>query len=720
MSDPTRDEEYRACAERVAREVLGSPNRHLSDNGDLRWGTQGSMVLNLDRGVFYDHEANEGGGVRWLLITKLHLDEVSVDEWLAHRKYITVKGNGHSRSNQHKIAATYDYTDETGAILFQVVRFEPKEFRQRKPNGLGWTWSVKDVRQVPYRLLQLTEAIANERPVFITEGEKDCDSLAGWSVPATCNAGGAGKWRDELNKHFSGADVVLIPDNDDAGHRHVQIVGAALTGIAKRIRVLMLPGLAPKGDVSDWIASGSTVEQFWQLAEAAPDWVAPNEAAAAAAETAAKKAQAEADTQKLIDELARLDNLAYEQRRREEARQQGIRASALDNAVQRRREEISADRGPAPLFGHWVVEPWPEPVDGGELLQALERRIRRHVILNDEQTIGVALWDQMAWSHEEAAIHSPILLATSPEAGSGKTTLINLLGFLVPRSMPCVGIQEAPLFRSVELYGPTILIDEGDTAFVENEALRAIVNSGHTRGSGVPRCIGDNHTPHLFPTFCPKAIAMKGRKLPDTTLSRCIIIAMKRKKPLERAEHFRHIDDAHLRDLRRQSMRWSMDNIETLKTAEPQMPPGFDNRLGDNWRLMLAIADLAGGAWPKAARDAAIALSEVTEAASIGTQLLSDLRIIFQDKDAVDSCGNVLFACPRVASSELTSLLVETKSRPWAEWKNGKPLTEAGLARLLKPFGVVSQQKMIDGVRFSGYFRADFADAWERYLPAGS
>jgi hypothetical protein len=158
----------------------------------------------------------------------------------------------------------------------------------------------------------------------------------------------------------------------------------------------------------------------------------------------------------------------------------GIRASALDDAVQRRRDEISAERGPPPLFGYWVVEPWPEPIGGDALLLALKRRIRRHIVLSDEQAITVALWILMAWTHQEAAVHSPILLATSVEANSGKTTLINLVGFLVPRGMPCVGVSEAALFRIIELYEPTVIVDEADTAFVENEALRAVVNSGWT------------------------------------------------------------------------------------------------------------------------------------------------------------------------------------------------------------------------------------------------
>jgi hypothetical protein len=452
-----------------------------------------------------------------------------------------------------------------------VVRFEPKDFRQRKPNGADWSWSVKGVRQVPYRLLDVAEAVANERPVFVVEGEKDVDAFARWNVPATCNAGGAGKWRSELAEHFRGADVVLIPDNDDAGYHHIQVVGAALTSVARRIRVLALPDLPPKGDVSDWIAASGTIEQLWRPVEAAPDWVGPE---AKAGDLGTKKAEAAAEEQRLIDELARLNQTDYDRRRTEAASELGIRRSILDNAREVRRAEMEAERGPPPLFGHWVVEPWPEPVDGDALLHAIVRRIRRHIVLGNEQAITVALWILMAWIHQEAAVHSPILLATSAEANSGKTTLINLVGFLAPRGMSCVGISEAALFRGIELHEPTVIVDEADTAFVENEALRAVVNSGWTRGSGVLRCIGDENPPHLFPTFCPKAIGMKGRKLPDTTLSRCIVIEMKRKKPSDRVEHFKHLDDAELGELRRQCMRWSIDNAEALNDVAPTCRPG--------------------------------------------------------------------------------------------------------------------------------------------------
>jgi hypothetical protein len=364
----------------------------------------------------------------------------------------------------------------------------------------------------------VTAAIAGGSKIFIVEGEKCADTLLELGVPATTNRGGANKWHPELNKYFVGADAILIPDNDDAGHKHVQEIGAALTGIASRIRVLVLPCLPPKGDVADWLVAGGTREALDKLVSQASDWQPPMPAA----DKPDAKTKAEADEQGLIDNLARLGRLEYEQRRSEAAKGLGIRRGALDEEVKARRAERRAQSGPPPLFGHWEVEPWPEEVDTDALLLSLKRRVQRHAILSNEAATVVALWVLFAWAHDTAAVHSPILRVTSPEANSGKTTLLSVVAFLVPRALLCVEISEATLFRGVELWQPTIIVDEADVILVNNEPLRAVVNSGWTRGAVVPRCIGDEKTPHAFPTFCPKALGMKGRKLLDTTLSRCI------------------------------------------------------------------------------------------------------------------------------------------------------------------------------------------------------
>ncbi|MCC7085190.1 MAG: DUF3987 domain-containing protein [Pirellulales bacterium] len=175
------------------------------------------------------------------------------------------------RPGRPRIIATYDYRDESGEVVSQVVRFEPKDFRQRKPDDKGgWSWGVKGVRIVPYRLPELLADPSS--PVMIVEGEKDCDGLAKLGIVATCNAGGAGKWKADHAEFLRGRQVVILPDNDEAGRNHGQQVAQSLHSIAAAVRVVELPGLPAKGDVSDWLAAGGTREELIRLVKAAPDW----------------------------------------------------------------------------------------------------------------------------------------------------------------------------------------------------------------------------------------------------------------------------------------------------------------------------------------------------------------------------------------------------------------------------------------------------------------
>ena len=169
-----------------------------------------------------------------------------------------------------RIVATYDYTDEAGCLLYQVVRYDPKDFRQRRRGRNGeWDYSVQGIRRVLYRLPDIVNALM-ETPVWIVEGEKDVETLRKLGLLATTNAGGAGKWRGEFNEVLRDRPVLLLPDNDDAGHKHAQKVATALHGIAASVRVIELPGLPDKGDVSDWIAQpGNDKETLLKLAEAA-------------------------------------------------------------------------------------------------------------------------------------------------------------------------------------------------------------------------------------------------------------------------------------------------------------------------------------------------------------------------------------------------------------------------------------------------------------------
>ena len=254
----------------LGRALWGPPNMSLSTKGEARFGTNGSKSIDLKKLVWYDHEANTGGGCRDLY----------------HKVFGVWPENG-ARTSSRQVA-WYDYRDEAGTLLFQVVRFDPKDFRQRRPdasaNG-GWTWKIEGVRRVLYRLPELLAAPV-DATVYIVEGEKDVDQLRALGLHATCNMGGAadhkdktkpyrGKWRRDYSEYLRRRHVVILPDNDATGSHHARDMAAKLTGIAASIRILELPDLQPKGDVSDWLAAGGTVEELERLARDTPVYVSP-------------------------------------------------------------------------------------------------------------------------------------------------------------------------------------------------------------------------------------------------------------------------------------------------------------------------------------------------------------------------------------------------------------------------------------------------------------
>ena len=175
------------------------------------------------------------------------------------------------------LVKTYDYTDEEGQVLYQACRFvKPdggKTFRQRRSDGNGgWLWKLDDVRLVPYRLPEVLEAVSMGRRVFVVEGEKDADALIAEGFPATTNPMGAGKWRDEFGAHFKGADVVVLPDNDEVGRTHAEAVAGSLTAAGARVWVVELPGVPEKGDVSDWLAAGGDFDELDEIIGRTRPW----------------------------------------------------------------------------------------------------------------------------------------------------------------------------------------------------------------------------------------------------------------------------------------------------------------------------------------------------------------------------------------------------------------------------------------------------------------
>jgi putative DNA primase/helicase len=244
-----------------------------------------------------------------------------------------------------------------------------------------------------------------------------------------------------------------------------------------------------------------------------------------------------------------------------------------------------------------------------------------------------------------------------------------------------------------------------------------VINAGHTRRTAcVIRCVGDDSEPAIFSTWCPKLLAMIGTPA-DTLIDRSLVVALERKAPGETVDRLR-AEHAHqgFADLRRQIRRWADDHLDAMRTADPAMPSGLHDRAADNWRALVAIAHLAGGAWPTLVEQAAVALSGGDrDDDSLAEQLLADLHTIFHDPATVFESG------PRalLSTARVTELLVALDSRPWATYntKTGKPVTQYQVARLLKRFGVRSVKAKIEAKPTNCYDRTDLEPAWNRYGP---
>lgn len=353
---------------------------------------------------------------------------------------------------------------------------------------------------------------------------------------------------------------------------------------------------------------------------------------------------------------------------------------------------------------------WDEHVPGDQLLGEIAALLTRHVVLPECAADAIALWVVSTFVFDRFA-YSPRLLVSSPDKRCGKSLLLRFVAALSARPLTCENISAAALYRSVEKFQPTLLLDEADTFLSGknvNEDLRGVVNAGFARGGCVLRCVGDDSEPMPFRVFGPLALGMIG-KPPGTIEDRSIAILMRRKLKGEQVVKLppgRLVRDVLLPTVRK-IVRWTADHADALATATPQVPPDLDDRAGDCWFPLLAIADAAGGDWSVRARRAAMVLAAGRDAIdSLGLMLLADLRAIFTEQTV-----------ERLKTETILRLLAQKEDRPWPDYRRGKAINARQLARLLEPFDIEPRQfKLPEGVQ-RGYAVADMADAWSRYLP---
>lgn len=410
-----------------------------------------------------------------------------------------------------------------------------------------------------------------------------------------------------------------------------------------------------------------------------------------------------------ITKLAALPTIEYELARIETAKQLGMRVVALDKAVEdARAASASADdeKGASILFPE--IEPWPKPVDAAGLLTDIATVINRVAKLPPHSDTAMALWVRFTYCISAFFI-APILNVTSPEKRCGKSIVLGILQKLVFKAIQASNITGAAMFRCIDAWSPTLIIDEADTFVTgDKEELRGIINSGHSRTTAyVIRSVGDDHEPAQFSTWCAKCMAGIGH-LPDTVKDRSIIIALRRKLTSEKVEKLRHIDDALFEELVRKCVRFAQDNMQALRLARPEIPEALNDRAADNWEPLFALADIAGGDWPQIARDAALGLAGVEkESVSINVELLRDIKDVFDSKNGRSS----------LLTHELIDALVVDEESPWATWNRGKPISPRQLAVRVKEFGAVAASIRIGPSTGKGYKKASFEDAFVRYIP---
>ena len=405
----------------------------------------------------------------------------------------------------------------------------------------------------------------------------------------------------------------------------------------------------------------------------------------------------------IVQDAASMDDIAYDQRRDALAKELNVRVATLDTLRKNaRKESVEAD---APTLVLNTPEPCADSVDGVELLNSLVATFNEYLVLPDGAPEAMALWTLHTYCHDAAWI-SPLLVFSSPTKQCGKTTCLTLLGSIVDKPLPSSNATAPTLFRGIDKHTPTLLLDEADTFLKDDEAMRGIINSGHNRSSAFAlRLVGDDYDVKSFSTWCPKTIAAIG-KLPATLMDRAIVVVMQRKKNADKVKRLRGDKLHEFESLRRQCVRWAIDYLEAIKATDPDVPEYLGDRAQDNWRTLLAIADVAG--WTEVAIAAIKQLApEKAEDEDYGVKLLADIKKIFEN-DGGD----------RMSSVKIVEALNEIEESPWPGFFHGKGINPQRVAKMLGEYKIKPYVQRTDGSNKTarGYRKKAFIEIWSVYL----
>ena len=619
--------------------------------------------------------------------------------------------------------ALHTYTDNEGNPLYWRIRLKhPTLGKYIRPMALiNGVCELKEPQYLHgekplYNLHQLIQDA--HKTVFFVEGEKCADSLNELGLLAT-TSGGADTIRATNFEILAKRDVIVWPDNDSAGIKWQADLIDKLKPLNCNIKLVDVEALnlPDKGDCVDWLADFERLNNrkaeshdIHALSLVNGLMQAPASCLNNAGEASVSINNANPVAIALIrtdDEviatLAALKPLAYDRIRVEQAKVLKVRPATLDSLVKQARE---GDKPDDSIFID--IEPWQESIDPAQLLDELTSTIQRFIVLDKHQAQAAALWLSSCW-FIDAIDCAPIALINAPEKACGKSQLLSVFGHLTPRPLQASGISPSALYRVVEKYKPTLLIDEIETVLKDNDELRGLINAGHTRNSAyVIRCVGDDHEPKRFAVWGMKAIAgINAIKLAETVTSRAIVFELRKKTKAENVQRLNHAEAGLFDNLTSKLARFSEDYTEQVKAARPNLPDALGDRDQNNWEPLLQVAGVAGGHWAKTANEIALTMAGATQSTqSTGNELLADIQTIFEAKQVV-----------KISLVELINALCEDTEAPWATYNRGKPLSPRQLSSRLKDYGVTSKTIRFNSYETAkGYDADQFNDAFARYL----
>lgn len=407
------------------------------------------------------------------------------------------------------------------------------------------------------------------------------------------------------------------------------------------------------------------------------------------------------EAQVIFEELAKLDDLQYERVYRDKAKELEVSTQFLNKKI----EQIKAQALKENDDIVENIEPFDDSVCGIELANQIEAIFDKYVFLPEGGNTAITLWIMGTYVFNSFRIF-PNLSITSPERRCGKSSTLDLIEALANKSLLTSNITTAAIFRLVEKYQPTLIIDEADT-FVSgrNDDMIGIINSGHAKNRAVIiRNVGDNFDPKKFSTWSAKVFASI-KSLPGTVMDRSIEVKLRRKTIHEVVDRLSVNFKDQCLEIRSKLLKWGIDHQDDIRFAKVSLPRIENDRAMDNWHPLFCIAENLNRDWLDKCIKAYKVITFNRDEKTHQIQLLEDIAEIFEVTNY-----------ERIFTAELISHLIQMEERPWVSWLHGKPINANALAKILAGFEIYSSTLRRDYNRKKGYKRSDFEDAFNRYL----